>query len=73
MNGEIPNPEGKTPAVAEATVAEIAQRLLRLDTLETHNRDALDFHTLAVWAIRDALLAAYAAGASAALNHKLEG
>jgi hypothetical protein len=57
---------------AQSAVAEIARRHLRLDTLETRNSDALDFHDLAVWSIRDALLAAYAAGAGAAAD-KQEG
>ena len=36
------------------------------ETLETRNSDGLDFHDVAVWAIRDALEAAYAAGQAAA-------
>ncbi|MBO9457007.1 hypothetical protein J7376_16420 [Paracoccus sp. R12_1] len=32
-----------------------------LETLETRNRDAQDFHDVAVWAIRHALDNAYAA------------
>jgi hypothetical protein len=66
---EIPTPHD---AAAQAAVAEIARRHLRLDTLETRNSDALDFHDLAVWSIRNALLAAYAAGAGAAAD-KQEG
>jgi hypothetical protein len=50
---------------AETTVAEIARRILQLDTIETRNADGLDFHELAVWSIRDALMAAYNAGAAA--------
>lgn len=37
-----------------------------LETLETRNSDALDFHDVAVWAIRHALQEAYAAGIAAA-------
>lgn len=55
------------PAVEQA-VAEIAHRLLHLDTIETRNSDALDFHELAVWSIREALAAAYHAGETAAGN-----
>ena len=43
-------------------LAEIAARHLFLETLETRNSDSLDFHDLAVWSIREALLAAYHAG-----------
>lgn len=53
-------------ATAEQTVAEIARRILHLDTIETRNSDALDFHELAVWQIKEALAAAFAAGQAAA-------
>jgi hypothetical protein len=36
-------------------LSRIAQRRLCLETLETRNSDQLDFHDVAVWAIRDAL------------------
>ena len=48
-----------------ATIEEIAARILNLDTLETRNSDDLDFSDLAVWTIRDALEAAYDAGKTA--------
>jgi hypothetical protein len=60
--------EPEVDSTAETTVAEIARRLLHLDTIETRNADGLDFHQLAVWTIRDALMAAYAAGAQTAGN-----
>lgn len=41
----------------------IAQKHLRIETLETRNSDRLDFHDVAVWSIRDALEAAFKAGA----------
>jgi len=47
------------------TVAEIAARILGGETLATQNRDALDFHELAVWNIQRALEAAYEAGRAA--------
>jgi len=47
-------------------VEKIAARILKVDTLETHNSDALDFHELSVWRIRAALEAAYRAGYSEA-------
>lgn len=57
-HGPVP-PDGTISDDTEQAVATIAQRHLRLDTLVTRNADALDFHELAVWSIRDALLAAY--------------
>ena len=57
-----------TPAKApsEALLLDIAAEHFRLETLETRNSDRLDFHDVAVWAIRAALEAAYAAGVAAA-------
>jgi hypothetical protein len=46
---------------------EIAKRHMpSVETLETRNRDALDFHDVAVWSIRNSLAEAYAAGMAAA-------
>ena len=50
----------------DTTLDRIAREALGLDTLETRNRDALDFHDLAVWTIKDALERAYEAGRHAA-------
>ena len=44
------------------TIETIANQMLGIDTLETRNRDGLDFHDLAVWQIKAALEAAFAAG-----------
>ena len=55
-------------APSEALLAEIAMKHFFIDTLETRNSDSLDFHDVAVWAIRSALEAAYAAGAAAAVK-----
>ncbi|MET4127979.1 hypothetical protein [Roseovarius sp. MBR-6] len=57
-------PRHKTdPAAArDALILEIAQRRFFLETIETRNSDRLDFHDVAVWAIRDALVEAYDAG-----------
>lgn len=41
----------------------IAQNKLGIETLETRNSDRLDFHDVAVWCLRDALEAAFKAGA----------
>ena len=43
-------------------ISEIAKKHLNLETLETRNSDSLDFHDVAVWAIKDALQEAYEAG-----------
>jgi hypothetical protein len=51
------------PNVAcDALILAIAQRQFRLETLETRNWDRLDFHDVAVWAIRAALEEAFEAG-----------
>ncbi len=59
----------KTAALAkgpsEALLMEIAARHFHLETLETGNSDGLDFHDVAVWSIRAALEAAFAAGQAA--------
>ena len=46
-----------------AEIAYIAKVQLRIETLSSRGTDALDFHELAVWQIREALKAAYTAGA----------
>lgn len=50
------------PAAPEALILDIATRHFFIETLETRNSDRLDFHDVAVWAIRAALEAAYEAG-----------
>ena len=55
-----------TRSAIDATLAEIAKRHLSLETLETRRMDDLDFHDLAVWSVKAALEAAYAAGAASA-------
>ena len=47
------------------TLDRIAQEILNLHTLDTRHSDALDFHDLAVWNIKEALEAAYMAGQEA--------
>ena len=49
-------------AQRDAVIFDIAQRQFRLETLETRNRDRLDFHDVAVWALRAALEEAFEAG-----------
>jgi hypothetical protein len=54
-------------APSEALLLEIATKHFHtIETLETQNSDRLDFHDVAVWAIRASLEAAYAAGVAAA-------
>ena len=61
-------PRRKTAPAAsrDALILEIAQRCFFLETLETRNSDRLDFHDVAVWAIRAALEEAFEAGRRAA-------
>ena len=49
----------------DQALTEIATQILDLETLDTRKRDRLDFHELAVWQIKKALDAAYAAGQKA--------
>ena len=46
----------------DTLILDIARRRFFLETLETRNSDSLDFHDVAVWAIRDALAEAFEAG-----------
>lgn len=48
------------------TLTTIARQTLDLETLDTRKRDALDFHDIAVWSIKEALEQAYEAGRQAA-------
>lgn len=43
-------------------ISDIAKEHLYIETLETRNRDCLDFHDLSVWQIKKALEAAFEAG-----------
>ena len=49
----------------DETLANIAATILNLETLKTRNSDRLDFNELAVWQIKKALEAAFAAGQEA--------
>ena len=46
------------------TLADIAKKVLSIETLETRKMDSLDFHDVAVWQVKKALEAAYQAGAA---------
>jgi hypothetical protein len=43
-------------------ITEIAKTQLGIETLETRNRDSLDFHDCSVFGIKKALMLAYKAG-----------
>ncbi len=47
---------------------QIANQNMRINTLVTQHSDRQDFHDVAVWSIKSALEAAYAAGLAAAQN-----
>lgn len=64
--GERRDAAAAADATTEQVVAEIARRILHIDTLDTRNSDALDFHTVSVWQVKEALAAAFAAGQAAA-------
>ena len=53
-------------AQRDALILEIAKRQFFLETLETRDRDRLDFHDVAVWSIRAALEEAFEAGRASA-------
>ena len=58
----MPKRKPDADAARDAQLLEIAQRQFHLETLETRNWDRLDFHDVAVWAIRAALEEAFEAG-----------
>ncbi len=47
----------------------IAREHLGIETLETRRSDRLDFREVAVWCVKDALLAAYHAGVKSGADH----
>ena len=54
------------PIAPEALMLDIAKRHFSVETLDTRDSDGLDFHEVAIWSIRAALIEAYAAGLAAA-------
>ncbi len=46
-------------------IEQIAKQTLGISTLKTRKSDALDFHEVAVWQVREALSLAYEAGEQA--------
>lgn len=55
---------GAVMSAVDTLLEVIAQEELGITTLETRNSDSLDFHDIAVWKLRKALLRAYQAGCS---------
>ena len=53
-------------------ISGIARDILGIETLEVQGRDCLDFHDLNVVLIKDALEAAFAAGAAASQQKTFE-
>lgn len=51
-----------TPITTSDKIANIARAKLGFETLETRKRDELDFREVSVWAIKEALEAAYQVG-----------
>lgn len=53
-----------SPATVHDKLAQIALAHLDIETLEQRGRDALDFHEVSVWSLKDALMCAFEAGRS---------
>ena len=53
----------------DSIFASIAREHLNIPTLATRRADSLDFHTVAIWAVKDALEAAYNAGSLSTGTH----
>jgi hypothetical protein len=62
------NDRTKNAALARAT--EQIRKVLDLETLDTRNRDSLDFHDLSVASIRRAIEMAFEAGYEAGMEGK---
>lgn len=54
----------ETNKKARVAAERIARDVLGLETLDTRKMDSLDFKEQAIWSIKQALLDAYAAGAT---------
>lgn len=66
MTNQKQNKQHMQIAQRDALILEIAKRQFFIETLETRDRDRLDFHDVAVWAMRAALEEAYEAGRASA-------
>jgi uncharacterized membrane protein len=56
----------RTAKKRDEAIEAIARNILEIETLAERKRDALDFHEVSVWGLKDALLAAYELGLAAA-------
>ena len=65
-------PTAQNPAIAkrDAQLAALSHKHLRIETLETRNSDALDFHEIDVASLKRLLIAAYTAGYENAIETK---
>lgn len=59
------------PLEIDKKLESIAKEYLFVSTLDTQRKDALDFHEVAVWSIKDALRMAYLAGSNDATRGTL--
>ena len=66
MTTKTTTPAKAQPAAPEALILDFATKHFFIEKLETRNRERLDFHDVAVWAMRAALTEAYPAGVAAA-------
>jgi len=57
----------------QAALLTIARKNMEIETLEERGMDALDFHEVGIWGVRDALEAAYRLGRLAVLSESLTG
>jgi len=62
LEPEFPGDGPTGENIPSETARVIAQRYLHIDTLERRLSDSLDFHEVSVWAVQDALQAAYNEG-----------
>jgi hypothetical protein len=69
MKNDEQSPARKTNRATkkrDEAIEAIARNILAIETLAERKRDALDFHEVSVWGLKDALLAAYELGLAAA-------
>lgn len=52
----------------DAQLAALARKHLRIETIETRNSDALDFHEIDVAGLKRLMIAVYSAGYEAAIE-----
>jgi len=56
------NPIQFNTDLRDRKILALAQEHLSIETLDTRNRDSLDFYDVSVWSVKSALEAAYLAG-----------